>query len=101
LDADDVAILDIHIFRAGILAGFFSSGMTVDRHYFELEDKFLEVAAALNVSAAELDAVIWHEMQQSRSVHFLLKNRFKSISGKGLDNVPNQRETHSHEFALA
>ena len=33
LDADDVAILDIHILRAGILGGFFPRNMTVERHY--------------------------------------------------------------------
>jgi thermostable 8-oxoguanine DNA glycosylase len=74
LDADDVAILDIHIYRAGLLAKFFEPEMTVEKNYFELEDKFLKVATALGVSAAELDAVMWYEMQRSSSVHRLLSN---------------------------
>ena len=99
-DADDVAILDIHIYRAGLLAGFFSPKMTVEKHYFELEDRFLEIATALNVSAAELDAVIWHEMQQSRSVLGLLQNQINIQSGTELDSTPHQRKTNPHKFAL-
>lgn len=102
LDADDVAILDIHIFRAGLLAGFFNPDMTVEKNYFELEDQFLKVATALNVGAAELDAVIWYEMQQSSSVQALLKNRFRSsITGKTSGGTTSyQSDTHPHQIAL-
>jgi N-glycosylase/DNA lyase len=73
LDADDVAILDIHVLRAGALAGFFRTGLTVERNYFELEQQFLQFSRALGVRAAELDAVIWVEMASSNaSVHKLL-----------------------------
>ena len=67
LDANDVAILDIHILRAGVLAGFLDQTLTVERHYPELEKQFLEFSQALGVGASELDAVIWLEMAQSRS----------------------------------
>lgn len=65
LDADDVAILDIHILRAGALAGFFDSKFTVERHYLQLEGQFLNFANAIGVRASELDAVIWYEMMTS------------------------------------
>lgn len=65
LDADDVAILDIHILRAGALAGFFDSGMTVERHYLALEERFIEFSSRLNVRPSELDSVIWLEMKLS------------------------------------
>lgn len=100
LDADDVAILDIHIYRAGLLAGFFNAEMTVENHYFELEDRFLEVAKALNVSAAELDAVIWYEMQQSPSVQRLLLERIEPGSDSSSRTTPHKRDTDTHQFSL-
>jgi thermostable 8-oxoguanine DNA glycosylase len=69
LDADDVAILDIHILRAGVLGKFLDGSLTVERHYLVLERQFLEFSKALGVRASELDAVIWWEMMGSpRSV---------------------------------
>lgn len=67
LDADDVAILDIHIMRLGQVVGLFPRHYTVERHYFELEDLFLKFSGALGVRASELDAVMWHEMASSPS----------------------------------
>jgi hypothetical protein len=65
LDADDVAILDIHITRVCRAIGLFPRGLTVERHYFQLEEQFLQFSAALNVRPSELDAVIWYEMASS------------------------------------
>lgn len=65
MDADDVAILDIHIMRVGQVIGLFPRELTVDRHYFELEELFLQFSQALDVRASELDAVVWYEMASS------------------------------------
>jgi len=65
LDADDVAILDIHILRAGQLGGFFKAGLTVERHYLEIEEQFVVFSNSMKVRASELDAIIWHEMMSS------------------------------------
>lgn len=65
LDADDVAILDIHILRAGALARFFQEELTVERNYLELEAQFLRFSNAIGVRPSELDAVMWHEMMSS------------------------------------
>lgn len=65
LDSDEVAIIDIHIQRAGVLGGFFSREWTVERHYEVMERRFLETSAGLGVRASELDAVIWYEMMSS------------------------------------
>jgi N-glycosylase/DNA lyase len=65
LDADDVAILDIHVLRAGHLGQFFTPGLSVDRHYLQLETEFLKFCNGLGIRASELDAVIWHEMKSS------------------------------------
>lgn len=66
MDADDVAILDIHILRAGALAGFLDPSLTVERHYLTIESQFLAFSDALGVRPSELDAVIWFEMAQSQ-----------------------------------
>lgn len=65
MDADDVAILDIHIMRVGQAMGLFPSTLTVERDYFELEALFLQFTQALDVRASELDAVVWYEMASS------------------------------------
>lgn len=66
LDADDVAILDIHLLRAGILGGFFNPKLKVEKNYLELEKQFLDFCEGLHIRASELDALIWHEMMLSR-----------------------------------
>lgn len=68
MDADDVAILDIHIMRVGQVINLFPRHFTVERHYLELEKLFLQFSGALGVRASELDAVMWHEMASSPSV---------------------------------
>ena len=73
LDADDVAILDIHILRAGLLGKFFESHLTVERHYLELEEQFIRFSKGLGVRASELDALIWLEMMSSpATVHSIM-----------------------------
>lgn len=74
LDADDVAILDIHILRAGLLGRFFDSTLTVERHYLQLEEQFIRFSEGLGVRASELDALMWFEMMSAPgTVHQLLK----------------------------
>lgn len=58
-DSDAVAIIDIHIQRAGVTAGLFCSEWALPRHYGRYETAFLNWASAGSVSAADLDAVIW------------------------------------------
>jgi hypothetical protein len=56
-----VAIIDVHIRRAGVRAGIFDREWTVARDYWQMEAVFLEWANYGNVPPAELDAVIWME----------------------------------------
>jgi N-glycosylase/DNA lyase len=65
LNSDDVAILDIHIVRAGQLMNLYSSRDQVSRHYIEMERRFLALANALGTPASDLDALIWYEMRHS------------------------------------
>ncbi|MGY2982683.1 8-oxoguanine DNA glycosylase [Bradyrhizobium sp. USDA 4508] len=64
LGSDEVAILDIHIIRAGVLIGLFDRRQTVPRDYDAMEARFLAFAAALNVRPSLLDAIMWREMRQ-------------------------------------
>ncbi len=92
LDADDVAILDIHVLRAGLLGGFFQTNLTVERDYLELEEQFIRFSKALGVRASELDAVIWVEMMSSpATVHRILDSQ--GISLLGSKNPLSSRRT--------
>lgn len=76
LDADDAAILDIHLVRAGLLGRFFDGSLSVERHYLALEEQFLRFSEGLGVRASELDALIWAEMMASGPIiHRLLGMR--------------------------
>lgn len=81
LDADDVAILDIHILRAGALAGFFSQGLTVERHYLQLESEFLALSNAMGVRSSRLDALMWYQMMSATdTVHGLLNQNTRQAA---------------------
>lgn len=58
---EDVAVLDIHVLRAGVSAGVFDRAWTVARSYAVMERLFLAWARHGGVSPADLDAVIWVE----------------------------------------
>lgn len=96
LNADDVAILDIHILRAGVFAKFFDPDLTVERNYLALEQQFLDFSFALGVRPSELDAVIWHEMMGSprtvaRTLEALPESKFKQR------HAPSRPRTHNRD----
>jgi thermostable 8-oxoguanine DNA glycosylase len=64
LDSDEVAILDIHIIRAGSAAGIFPRNVSLTRDYFKLESRFLEFAKAIRCRPSILDNFIWHQMRR-------------------------------------
>jgi hypothetical protein len=63
--SDEVAIIDIHIYRAGLLAGFFEPESSLSRDYRMMERRFLAFAAAIGFRPSHLDAVIWLHMRQA------------------------------------
>lgn len=65
LNSNSVAIIDIHILRAGILAGIFETHADVASEYLKLEELYLTFCSALNVPPADLDAIIWYFMKNS------------------------------------
>jgi N-glycosylase/DNA lyase len=62
--SDEIAIIDVHVHRAGIAAGFFSASWLLPRDYAIFEAAFCRVAALGGVSAAALDACVWDQMQR-------------------------------------
>lgn len=64
----DVAIIDVHLRRAGVAAGFFSRTWRIERDYGRFEGAFLTAAQLADVSAAELDACIWGTLHRSAAV---------------------------------
>jgi thermostable 8-oxoguanine DNA glycosylase len=59
LASDNVAILDIHVLRAGKIARVFPTNYDLAKDYGKLERRFLEFARAAKVPASILDATIW------------------------------------------
>ena len=71
---DDIAIIDIHVHRAGLSAGFFCPSWRLPRDYLLFETAFCRVAALADVSAAALDACVWDQMQRlGRAQRLLLR----------------------------
>ncbi|MDD5169679.1 MAG: hypothetical protein PHN75_12735 [Syntrophales bacterium] len=68
LSSDNVAVIDIHIWRLGLIIGLFNKHLNPASDYFEMEDLFLDFASAIQVRASILDAVIWSHMRMMKKV---------------------------------
>jgi thermostable 8-oxoguanine DNA glycosylase len=64
LNTDKVAIIDIHVERAGRMVGLFNDDDVLPRDYFRMEEKFLAFAGAIGVRASVLDVAIWCTMRK-------------------------------------
>ncbi|MBD9458342.1 8-oxoguanine DNA glycosylase [Pseudomonas sp. PDM05] len=100
LDADDVAILDIHILRAGLLGNFFESNLTVERNYLELEEQFIRFSKGLGVRASELDALMWLEMMSSSATVHSIMGMGHQKSESAARNRPKKRKSNPDQLAL-
>lgn len=77
--SDSVAIIDVHIHRAGLLMGLFPEGSEPTRDYLKLEASFLALCRAIDVRASILDALIWDYMRRAGPTSALAG----SFRGKG------------------
>ena len=64
MHTDDVAILDVHVIRAGLLMGLFSPGSKVPRDYFRMEERLVAFASAFDVKLSRFDSVLWCYMRR-------------------------------------
>ncbi len=62
--SNSVAVIDIHILRAGRHIGLFPTEFNPQRHYCDLEDLFIRFAAALDTGAGMLDGLMWDYMRR-------------------------------------
>lgn len=85
LGSDCVAVIDVHVRRAGLLLGIFREDMQPSRDYLGMEQVFLEFAAAIRVRASILDAVMWSHMRRMRcaAVRAAAANRNNNTGQKG------------------
>lgn len=65
LNSENVAIIDIHILRAGRLMGIFPDDLDVNKDYFKLERIFIKFCGVLNVQPSKMDALMWCFMKES------------------------------------
>lgn len=76
LDSNEVAIIDIHIYRAGVLMGLYRRDELPAKHYFKMEQRFLQFAVAIDVKPAILDTLIWRQMKDAGNIVLeLIKKR--------------------------
>lgn len=61
--SDAVAIIDVHILRAGRRMRLFADSLEPSRHYRELERSFLSFSAAIGSAASLLDGLMWDQMR--------------------------------------
>jgi N-glycosylase/DNA lyase len=64
-NSEHVAILDIHVLRAGKIAGFFTNTENVSSKYLEMETIYIDFCQGLNVLPSQLDAIIWKFMKKT------------------------------------
>jgi thermostable 8-oxoguanine DNA glycosylase len=84
LGSNRVAIIDIHIYRAGLIAGFFHPEDTVTSNYWALEDRFLKFCDALSEEPAFLDAIIWRQMKEcGQFARRLVMQCLQNVSHRG------------------
>lgn len=62
--SNDVAIIDVHLRRAGIAAGFFRAEWRLPSQYHLFESAFLAYADVGGVAAGVLDLCIWEQVRR-------------------------------------
>lgn len=91
LDSDSVAIIDVHLYRAGLLAGFFRETDRVEKHYREMETSFIEFARAIGARTSVLDAIIWSDMKAiGKLVHDLISEHTQAKRFRADNHRPRQ-----------
>jgi thermostable 8-oxoguanine DNA glycosylase len=65
--SDDVAIVDVHILRAGRYMGLYEPRLVPEKNYRVLESGFLAFAKAIEAATGMLDGMMWDYMRRMPS----------------------------------
>lgn len=87
LGSDQVAILDIHVVRAGLLMKLFSPEDDVSKDYPRMEARFVSFSQALGVPTSDLDALIWGMMRATPKLVRRLLSAIVATQGKPLNQA--------------
>ena len=93
LDSDDVAILDVHLIRAGRLCGLYSEKDNVQHDYLSMERRFLSFSRGLHLRPAVLDCLIWDEMRAAGSLPIDMLNEIEPQFPAGDEDAHRQPRT--------
>lgn len=72
---EDVAIVDIHIYRAGRLAGFVNREWDIQKDYYKIEESFLDFCHSINALPSKMDSIMWNQMKESNRRAIELMNQ--------------------------
>lgn len=100
LDAQEVAILDIHIHRAGVIAGFLSPNDNVTKDYLKMEDSYIEFSKGIGIPANVLDNQIWNEMRKTPGIvrHMLMERGVETDNRCGLPSANNRSANRNYSL---
>jgi len=87
LGSDQVAILDIHVVRAGLLMKLFSPEDDVSKDYPRMEARFVSFSQALGVPTSDLDALMWGMMRATPKLVRRLLSAIVAMQGKPLNQA--------------
>lgn len=79
LKSDSVAILDIHIYRAGLVIGIYSTEDDINKNYMSMEERFIAFANGIDVPPSKLDNLIWNTAKDTGGI---LLERAKDLAGE-------------------
>jgi thermostable 8-oxoguanine DNA glycosylase len=82
LGTDEVAILDIHVIRAGQLFGLFNDEESVTKNYHSMEERFISFSNGIAIRTSELDMLIWEEMRAVNNLAISILAEQKANSQK-------------------
>lgn len=83
LASDRVAILDVHLYRAGRLMGLFTKRESPASDYYEMEEKFLVFSEKLEVRPSVLDNLIWQRMKEAGNLALRVLRNVEAIEAGG------------------
>jgi thermostable 8-oxoguanine DNA glycosylase len=86
--SNDVAILDIHVVRAGVLMGLYAPSDDVTKQYFGMEQRFLQLSRAMVIPTSDLDSLVWAYM---RATPRIVARMLRLVSSDSLSDVRSRQ----------